>query len=78
MSKASKYTFLASCVFTTVTIGTVFYIKDLDLETRRVGINRDQDRRSQQRIMNELEHIQQQELQKSLEKEQKVFKQTGS
>jgi hypothetical protein len=56
MSRASKVTFITCCLFTTSTIGIVFYLKDLDLETRRVGIHRDI---NQRRLQNDLEHQQQ-------------------
>ena len=50
----------------------VFYLKDSDKELRRVGINRDEGRRSQSRIQNEAEQILQLELRKKLEEDQKV------
>jgi hypothetical protein len=73
MSTKSKITFAASCLFTTATIYTVFYLKQKDLEIRQIGIHRDDTKRSEQRLLNELEHQQQQELKRKLEKEQSLL-----
>lgn len=50
----------------------VFYLKKVDFDTRRQGITRDEGRRSQSRIENELEQNQMIQLRKELEKDQKV------
>ncbi|KAJ3304267.1 hypothetical protein HDV03_003004 [Kappamyces sp. JEL0829] len=70
MSRAAKLTFLSSVLFTTTTIAgkswvptlVVFYLKDKDFKARRAGIERDDRKRSQQRIENEAEAMQQEQL----------------
>ncbi|EGF76491.1 hypothetical protein BATDEDRAFT_92665 [Batrachochytrium dendrobatidis JAM81] len=72
MSRNSKLTFAASCLFATVCVFGVHYMQELDVKTRRVGILRDDVRRSDKRIENELEMMKQEELRKQLEKNQSV------
>jgi hypothetical protein len=74
MSQRAKATFLAAVSFTSITIVTVFYLKDRDFANRRVGIERDIQTRSRRRLENELEQDRQLELQKALEKQENTKK----
>eukprot|EP00842_Homolaphlyctis_polyrhiza_P001657 jgi/Hompol1/2492/HPOL_002927-RA len=72
MSRASKITLGVSSLFAVVSILGVHYMQELDLKTRRVGVVRDDARRSAKRIENELEAKRQEELRKMLESDQTV------
>ncbi|KAJ3325186.1 hypothetical protein HDV06_004976 [Boothiomyces sp. JEL0866] len=76
MSRASKITLISSIIFTTSTIGLVFWLKDSEEQARRVGLNKMAQERSKQRIENEAELLYQEELRKKLEKDQAVTKQS--
>ncbi|TPX49848.1 hypothetical protein SeLEV6574_g01231 [Synchytrium endobioticum] len=49
MSRNSKIALAASIVFTTATISFVYYLKDAEVKVRRVGIERDDERRRRKR-----------------------------
>ncbi|KAI9101048.1 hypothetical protein DFS34DRAFT_647934 [Phlyctochytrium arcticum] len=71
MSKRAKTTFMLSCVFTLGTISAVHLMKERDSQTRRVGIDRDDEKRAQRREnVRELER--QDALRKELEQGQNV------
>ncbi|KAH6570456.1 hypothetical protein BASA50_000232 [Batrachochytrium salamandrivorans] len=72
MSRASKVTLGISTLFATGCILGVHYMQELDVKTRRVGIERDDARRSDKRIENELEMLRQEELRRQLEQSQVV------
>jgi hypothetical protein len=69
MSKRAKLTFYSSLAFTSTTIGLVFLMKDQDKDNRRSGLARDSERRSAQRIKNEMEQDRHLQLKLQLEKE---------
>ena len=84
MSRAAKLTFYSSIVLTGATIigkndthlfSGVFYLKDQDFKTRRAGIERDNRKRTQQQIENEVEALQQEKLRQELLKTQVVRRQ---
>ncbi|KAI8900703.1 nucleoside phosphorylase domain-containing protein [Globomyces pollinis-pini] len=72
MSTGSKIALGSSILFTTGTIGFVVLFKKYEEDARRIGINRDAHLRSQQRIDNEVDQIQQDLIRKQMEQEQSV------
>ncbi|KAJ3299136.1 hypothetical protein HK104_009930 [Borealophlyctis nickersoniae] len=76
MSRASKVTFGAACAFTASCIAGVYYMKEVEFQTRRVGIERDDERRAKKRE-NQAELERQEALRRELEKEQRVVAGSG-
>ncbi|KAJ3353142.1 hypothetical protein HDU83_007122 [Entophlyctis luteolus] len=70
-SRKAKIAFAASIVFTTVTIFGVYRLKGYELEVRRRGIVRDDERRKQI-AANALEYERNEQLQRRLQSEQSV------
>lgn len=63
-SRGSQITLGLACVFTASTIAIVFGLKEMDFNARRVGLVRDDAKRSQRRLENEAEQLLQFELTK--------------
>ncbi|KAI8915809.1 hypothetical protein EDD86DRAFT_243781 [Gorgonomyces haynaldii] len=61
-----------SITFTVSAVVIVHFMQELEAKNRRIGIQRDDEIRSQKRIENELEQKLQLELQEKLTKEQGV------
>ncbi|KAJ3225489.1 hypothetical protein HDU81_007918 [Chytriomyces hyalinus] len=70
-SKQARSTFLGSIAFTTITIITVFKLKEYEFDVRRKGIIRDDERRKQL-IENSIEYERNEALQQRLALEQNV------
>ncbi|KAJ3033052.1 hypothetical protein HK097_004990, partial [Rhizophlyctis rosea] len=46
MSGKAKLTFVGSLIFTTCTIASVYWLKNVQFQNRRVGLERDLERRA--------------------------------
>ncbi|KAL2912379.1 hypothetical protein HK105_208153 [Polyrhizophydium stewartii] len=72
MSQRSKIALGAAAAFAAATIVGVHVLKTVEAQWRRVGIERDDQRRSAKRLENEAEMLRMQELRRALEQDQAV------